>query len=336
MLSFPFDLYLGGFLVSLGFALVAVPIWKKLCTSFNLIDDPGHRKIHSVPTPLAGGPGVFSAMVATLFLGAGVFLIFPSVVRSDSTLVAGSALLHGINRRTPQLLVLLMGSCGMLLLGLFDDRFELPARWKFLGQLLIAGLTAGAGLRITLFVPNLFFSYAITILWVLTVTNALNFLDNMNGLCTGIGIIVAWACAWLAAVHGQYLVAFIAFTAAGSLLGFLPYNFPKASAFLGDAGSHLVGYWCAVLTILPNYYPTTGTRLEKWVVLIPLLLLAVPLLDLVYVVALRWRIGQPVYLGDTNHISHRLVRRGYSRSHAVLLILLTTAIACFLAVWAVA
>ncbi len=336
MLSFPFNLYLCGLLVSFCFALVAVPLWKKWCTSLNIIDDPGHRKIHTAPTPLAGGPGVFSAMLLTPGLGAVIYLIFPGAFSFDPIGLGGSALLSGIHRRMPQIVVLLVGSFGMVLLGLCDDRFELPARWKFLGQLLIAGLTAAAGLRITLFVPNLLFSYAITILWIITVTNALNFLDNMNGLCTGIGIVVAWACAWLAAVHGQYLVAFIAFTATGSLLGFLPFNFPTGRAFLGDAGSHLVGYWCALLTILPDYYTATDPRLQKWVVLIPVLLLSVPLADLVYVVLFRWKSGQPVYLGDTNHISHRLVRRGHSRSRAVLLILLASALACYLAVLAVA
>lgn len=329
MPAFPFDLYLGGFVLAAFFALLAVPLWKQWCRSLGLVDDPGQRKIHSMPTPLAGGPAVFCAMLLTLIAGF-LALRFLMEARLPGTIhLASAALSHGVTRRTPQLLVMLAGSCGMVLLGVCDDRFELPARWKFLGQLVIAVLTAAAGVRVTIFVPSLIFSYVLTVLWILTVTNALNFLDNMNGLCAGLGFIVAWGCAWLAAVHGQYLVAFIAFVAAGSLLGFLPYNFPQASAFLGDAGSHLVGYWCAVLTILPHYY-TSGR--PKWVVLAPLLLLCVPLLDLVYVVMLRWRLGQPFYVGDTNHISHRLVRRGSSRSMAMLLILLGAALACLLAV----
>jgi UDP-GlcNAc:undecaprenyl-phosphate GlcNAc-1-phosphate transferase len=104
----------------------------------------------------------------------------------------------------------------------------------------------------------------------------------------------------------------------GALLGFLPYNFPRARAFLGDAGSHLVGYLLAVLAILPHFYSERHPR--RWAVLIPLLVLAIPLGDLVWVVLLRWRIGQPFYEGDTNHLSHRLVRRGLTRTQAVLVI----------------
>jgi UDP-GlcNAc:undecaprenyl-phosphate GlcNAc-1-phosphate transferase len=104
----------------------------------------------------------------------------------------------------------------------------------------------------------------------------------------------------------------------GALLGFLPHNFPHARAFLGDAGSHLVGYLLAVLAILPHFY--TVQRPRQLAVLIPLLVLAVPLGDLVWVVVLRWRRGQPFYQGDTNHLSHRLARRGLTRTQTVLLI----------------
>jgi UDP-GlcNAc:undecaprenyl-phosphate GlcNAc-1-phosphate transferase len=150
----------------------------------------------------------------------------------------------------------------------------------------------------------------------LTVTNAFNFMDNMNGLCAGLSAIAA---GWLAAIalgQDQYLVALFALLMVGALLGFLPYNFPKASAFLGDAGSHLAGYLLAVLAILPHFY--SRKHPQVWAVFSPLLILAVPLGDIVWVVLLRWRRGQPFYVGDTNHLSHRLVRRGLSPTAAVL------------------
>src|SRR6266446_10962013 len=148
-------------------------------------------------------------------------------------------------------------------------------------------------------------------------------MENMNGLCAGLAAIGAWYFGLIAVADGQYLVASIAFLAFGALLGFLPYNFPSARAFLGDAGSHLVGYLLAVLAILPHFYTPRHPR--RWVVLIPLLVLAIPLLDLVWVVFLRWRAGQPFYQGDTNHLSHRLVRRGLTPTRAVLLIWLAAA-----------
>jgi UDP-GlcNAc:undecaprenyl-phosphate GlcNAc-1-phosphate transferase len=238
--------------------------------------------------------------------------------------IAGAdALVYGLERRALQLGAILSGAVGMVLLGWLDDKHELRPLAKFGGQILVAALVAGSGVRVTLFVPNLLFSYAITILWLLTVVNAFNFMDNMNGLCAGQGAIAAALFGTIAAINGQYLVAGIAFLMCGALLGFLPYNFPKATAFLGDAGSHLVGYLLAVLAVLPHFYSKQNPR--PWAVITPLLVLAVPLADLVWVVLLRWRRGQPFYVGDTNHLSHRLVRGGLSKTNAVLLIWLFAA-----------
>ena len=108
-------------------------------------------------------------------------------------------------------------------------------------------------------------------------------------------------------------------------MGFLPYNFPKASVFLGDAGSHLIGYLLAVMAILPHFYSSRNPH--ALAVLKPLVVLAVPLLDLLCVVIIRWRKRQPFYVGDTNHLSHRLVRRGLSKTGAVLTIWLLAALA---------
>jgi UDP-GlcNAc:undecaprenyl-phosphate GlcNAc-1-phosphate transferase len=239
-------------------------------------------------------------------------------------LVNADPLGYGLHKRGLELGVIAFGAVGMTVLGWLDDKYELRPLPKFAGQLVIALLVALACKRITLFVPSVVFSYAITILWVLTVVNAFNFMDNMNGLCAGLGVIGAWYFAATAAVAGQYLVALLAFLTCGALLGFLPHNFPKARSFLGDAGSHLVGYLLAVMAILPHFY--TKQNPHHWAVLKPLLVLAVPLVDLAWVVILRWRRGQPFYVGDTNHLSHRLVRLGLSQTTAVLLIWLAAVV----------
>jgi UDP-GlcNAc:undecaprenyl-phosphate GlcNAc-1-phosphate transferase len=233
---------------------------------------------------------------------------------------------YGLGRRAIQLLGITAGAVAMLLIGLRDDKVELRPALKFGGQLLAALAVAATGVRITLFVHNIVFSYAVTALWILTVVNAFNFMDNMNGLCAGLGAIGAAWFGLIAAQAGppQYLVATMAFLITGALLGFLPYNFPKASAFLGDCGSHLVGYLLAVLGILPHFYTPRHPRILA--VLTPLLILAVPLGDLAWVVLLRWRMGRPFYLGDTNHLSHRLVRRGLSATQSVLVIWLSAAV----------
>lgn len=325
-MGFPFNLYLAAFLSALAASALSFPLWRKWCISSNHVDDPGHRKIHHAPVPLAGGLTVLTGFFLPL-LGACL------VVRMFGTDLfhagASNALDYGFSRRGPQIAAILAGALGMAALGWIDDRRELGPKIKFTGQLLIAALVAASGIRITLFVDNALFSYLVTILWILTLTNAFNFMDNMNGLCTGLGVIASWACAWSAAIQGQYLVALLGFLICGALLGFLPFNFPRAAAFLGDAGSHLTGFLVSLLAILPNFY--SAQTPNALAVLTPLLLCALPLADLVCVVILRWRIGQPFYVGDTNHLSHRLVRRGFSKTAAVLLLLLANAISAALA-----
>jgi len=313
-MSFPFNVYLAAIFSAFVTAIIALPLWRKWSLKTGLVDDPGHRKIHSKPTSLAGGLAVMTGILLPTLIAALVVLVPITLLKPNSMFL----LKHGLEKRVVELMGILIGAIAMLILGCLDDKHELRPRAKFAGQLIIAALVASCGARITLFVPNVIFSYAITILWILTVINAFNFMDNMNGLCAGLGAIAAWYFAMIAAAQGQYLVALIAFLAFGALLGFLPYNFPQARAFLGDSGSHLVGYLLAVLAILPHFYTVKHPR--HWAVLIPLFVLAVPLLDLVWVVFLRWHAGRPFYLGDTNHLSHRLVKGGMTQTRAVLMI----------------
>jgi len=310
--SFPLSLYVLS-LVSAGLTtLLTLPLWRAWCRRAGLVDDPGHRKIHDRAIPLAGGLAVLTGLLIPL-LGAfaALKLDLPGVEMTDK-------LAYAFDRRFGQLAAMIGGALGMTLLGWLDDRHELRPALKFAGQLLIATLVAAAGIRITLFVPSPLFSYAITILWILTVTNAFNFMDNMNGLCAGLGGIASLLIGLTAARHGQYLVGATAFLVAGATIGFLPFNFPRASAFLGDAGSHLIGFLMSVLAVLPHFY--SDKHPHTVAVLSPLLILAVPLADLVWVVVLRWRMGKPFYIGDTNHLSHQLVRLGLGQAQAVAVI----------------
>ncbi|MGO9588314.1 MAG: MraY family glycosyltransferase [Limisphaerales bacterium] len=324
-MTFPFNFFCAAFAGALLTTLLALPLWRKWCLRINLVDDPGQRKIHDAPIPLAGGFAVLTGILLPLAAGA-VFLKLGMVKISFASLIV-----HGINRRAIELAVIAFGAIAITVLGWLDDKHELKPLPKFIGQLLVAAAVALACKRITLFVPSVAFSYAITILWVLTVVNAFNFMDNMNGLCAGLGAIGAWQFAVIAAGEGEYLVALIAFLACGALAGFLPYNFPEARAFLGDAGSHLVGYLLAVLAILPHFYSKRNPH--PLAVLSPLFVLALPLADLAWVVIQRTLAGKPFYIGDTNHLSHRLVRTGLSRARAVLVIWLVAAAVGSIAWW---
>ena len=330
-MAFPFNFFAAAFLGAFATSLLALPLWRKWCLRTNLLDDPRDGKnydapkIHTGAVPLAGGFAVLTGILLPLFVGA-ILIQFGIVKISFSNLIA-----HGLEKRGVELAAIALGAIAITVLGWFDDKHELKPLPKLLGQFLIALLVAIACKRITLFVHNEIFSYAITILWLLTVINAFNFMDNMNGLCAGLGAIGAFLFAIIAAANGEYLVAITGFLMCGALVGFLPWNFPNARAFLGDAGSHLVGYLLAVMAILPHFY--TKQNPHPLAVLAPLFVLAIPLIDLAQVSLFRTLNKKPFWIGDTNHLSHRLTRIGMSRTRAVLLLWLVATVVGAIACW---
>jgi UDP-GlcNAc:undecaprenyl-phosphate GlcNAc-1-phosphate transferase len=315
-MAFPFNFFAAAFLGAWLTSLLTLPLWRKWCLRSNHVDDPGHRKIHDAPVPLAGGFAVLTGIL--LPLAGGAVLLKLGLIKVS----AAGLIVHGLDRRALELAVLAGGAVAITILGALDDRHELKALPKFIGQILIAVAVAAACKRITLFVHSEVFSYAVTILWLLTVINAFNFMDNMNGLCAGVGAIGALIFALIAGANGEYLVAITGFLMCGALAGFLPWNFPNARAFLGDAGSHLVGYLLAVMAILPHFY--TKQYPHRFAVLAPLFVLAVPLIDLAQVSLFRTLNKKPFWLGDTNHLSHRLVRVGLKRTTSVLVLWLAS------------
>ena len=318
-MEFPWDLYITAAVCGCLFSFLSLPLWLKFSRRTHLLDHPGHRKIHQKATPLAGGPTLITG-----FILGGALIYY--LQQYESGHHATDVVRYGIGAKGNQLLALVFGSILMFGVGLWDDYRGLPASAKFAGQFMAALLVALSGIRISLFVANPIFGYAVTLLWILTLVNALNFMDNMNGLCSGLGAITCWAFAWLAAKHGQYLAAGLGFLLFGVLFGFLPWNYPKARSFLGDSGSHLVGFWLAALALMPDYYQGAAGSVSWKPFILPALFVLAPLLDLVSVVWIRWRAGNPVYIGDNNHFSHRLCKTGKSRSEAVLWIWLLGAL----------
>lgn len=313
-------IYFYVFDVSFALALVLTPLVRQYARRRGIVDAPNlERKIHREPMPLLGGAAVFGAFALNVLFN--YLVVLPLTARWDMPFVEfpdPRAYIEGAFRVGPKLLVLLAGGALMVALGLYDDLHDLKPGWKFLAQIAIASLVAAFGMRVTLFIASPVVSFLLTVLWIVTLTNALNFLDNMDGLCAGVGLVCALLFAMMAALQEQYFVCVLALALAGALLGFLPYNFKPATIFLGDAGSHFIGYMLAVLPVLGTFYtPESPTWLP---VLIPLLVLAVPLFDMAMVMAIRLRRGHPVYRGDANHISHRLVQLGLPQSWAVTLI----------------
>ena len=310
--------------VSFALALLLTPLFKRLSFQWGFVDQPdSERKIHTQAMPLLGGCAVFGAFAANVVFN--YLVILPLAAKINLPFVELPDLrvhIEGAFSVWPKLVVLLLGGLMMIALGVYDDKHDLRARSKLLGQLLVATVVWLAGMRLSLFMQSKIVSFALTVLWIVTITNAMNFLDNMDGLCAGVGLVCSLLFGFVAGIQHQYFVCLLSMGLAGALLGFLPHNFKPASIFLGDAGSHFIGYMLAVLPIMGTFYRAGE---PTWLpVLIPLLVLAVPLFDLAMVMWIRLQRGQPVHVGDVNHISHRLVRLGLPQSWAVTLIYLIT------------
>ena len=314
-------------LAALGVACAAsaasLPLWRALCRQWGHVDDPGHRKIHVQPIPLAGG---FAVMTGWLLGGLGMLIL-------ESSGALGKWELGVLWRGTEGALrfgVLVIGALGMMVLGAWDDRRDLRAGVKFLVQAGIAAGVAGWGVRVPTAEGMPFLGYVLTVFWILAITNAFNLSDNMNGLCAGLGLIGA-SFVSVSAILGQgsFEVACVAALIAGSLAGYLPYNYPRATVFLGDAGSQSVGYVLSVLSLLPGIpsQPREGGVVQAWIVMVAVV--AVPAIDMAFVVVSRTWKGIPFWVGDTNHLSHRLARTSLGKAGAVAVL---WALACLLGV----
>ena len=233
--------------------------------------------------------------------------------------------LPGMASREGQLWAIVAAGLVVSALGLVDDIKALPWQPKLAVQFAVAcGLVAG-GVRATLLVEAPWVGWAASVVWIVVLTNAFNFLDNMDGLSAGIGVIasVIFAAIMLrGTAQPHWFVAGFLLLLAGSLAGFLVHNWPPARIFMGDAGSCLVGMWIASMTIVGTFYDYGQTG--RHVILAPLCVLAVPLYDFCSVVIIRLSQGRSPFHADKCHFSHRLVELGLSRTHAVMTIHLIT------------
>ncbi|MCC6143947.1 MAG: undecaprenyl/decaprenyl-phosphate alpha-N-acetylglucosaminyl 1-phosphate transferase [Candidatus Hydrogenedentes bacterium] len=210
---------------------------------------------------------------------------------------------------------ILGGAFLIFLVGVVDDFKALQPSVKMLGQVAAAGVLILSDIRLELFVLPYWLSAAVTLFWVLLIVNAMNFLDNMDGLCGGVAVIAALSFFLGVQAHDQQLVRLITMVFAGAVAGFLLHNFPPARIFMGDAGSMFCGYLLATIALLGTFHVQTTP--SPIAVAAPVLALSVPLFDICTVVFIRWRAGVPVWQGDHRHFSHRLVQLGMTRRRAV-------------------
>lgn len=311
-----------------GFGVSVLVTWLmlRLAPRLGLLDKPGVRKVHSVPTPMGGGVGIWLGVLLPL-AGAqlAVALVQHGMISIDWVPGALRPHLEGIAWRAPQLWAILLGGTVLVTLGLLDDLHNLRWQPRLLVQLLVAcGVVAG-GVRGSAFLSMAGLGGGLTVLWIVVMTNSFNFLDNMDGLSGGIALIVSVMFAVIMLIGGpqpHWFVAAFLLILAGSLAGFLMFNWPPAKIFMGDAGSNLIGMWLGCLVVVGTFYEYD--RNSRHVILAPLCVLAVPLYDFCSVVLIRLLQGRSPFHADKSHFSHRLVELGLSRHRAVLTIHLVT------------
>jgi UDP-GlcNAc:undecaprenyl-phosphate/decaprenyl-phosphate GlcNAc-1-phosphate transferase len=300
-----------------------VPSSKHMARRFGVLDAPGPRKVHADPTPRLGGVAVFSAFTLVVLAG---YLLRPILFALPAARnLFGPALdiLGEAYKVQGKLLALGIGSVLAFAVGLTDDVMgsRFPVAGKAVGQFLAAFVLVAADVRVS-FLPYEWMNTVVTVLWLVGITNAFNLLDNMDGLSAGVAFVASGVLLINAWSRGELFISLILVAFMGSLLGFLVFNWNPASVFLGDCGSHFIGFLMGSLTLLDRYVGTASSTLFP--VLMPVLVLAVPILDTATVVFIRLREGRPIYVGDRRHLSHRLVALGLSTRLAVLVIYLAT------------
>lgn len=311
-----------GFVISFGVTLAM----RRLAPRWGLLDQPNSRKVHAVPTPLGGGVGILLGVVLPLIaVQTAAWWIGRSGTVPEWLPTNPASTIEGLSARAGQLWCIVAAGVIIAALGLIDDIRALDWQPKLLVQLAVAAALVSGGVRGTVFVDWPLLGAAVSVVWIVTLVNALNFLDNMDGLSAGIGTIasVIFAVMMLTGTSKpHWFVAGFLLLTAGSQMGFLWHNRPPAKIFMGDTGSCLIGLWLSCLTLVGTFYDYHQTG--PHVILAPLCVLAVPLYDFASVMLIRISQGRSPFHADKSHFSHRLVELGLSRPHAVLTIHLLT------------
>src|SRR5665811_2285344 len=276
------------FFTALVIATLAVPLCERLARRLGAIDIPGPRSLHTAPTPHISGLAILAAV-----------------------LVAGLVWLPAdTETRT-----ILAGALAIAAIGLLDDLVDLPPGIKLAGQFGAALIPVLGGVRIDVVtIPFLggfefgWLGYPLTMLGIVAVVNVINFIDGVDGLAAGVCAIAAAAFAIIAVSLDRYAAGALAALTAGAALGYLRHGFPPASSFMGDTGSNLLGYLLATAAVQGALKTNAVVALA-----LPLVVLAVPILDMTFVVAKRIKYRQPVYQADRWHFHHRMANKGFSQ-----------------------
>lgn len=271
---------------------------KKLAKKIGAIDIPkDKRRMHTDSVPLIGGLAIFLGFLVSTVLFAEIDI---------------------------KIIAILSGALIMVMLGVFDDKYALGAKFKLMIQIIAAAIPVIAGVRIErIILPFLksggiefgWLAYPITILWIVALTNAVNLIDGLDGLAAGVSAIASFSMFLIALMQGNYVIAVMSAALVGACCGFLPYNFSPASIFMGDTGSTFLGFVMASLSVLGLFKIHAIISFA-----VPFIAFGIPIFDTSFAIFRRIKEHRPIMSPDRGHLHHRLVDMGFSHKQAVLII----------------
>lgn len=280
-------------LVSFVMAILITPLVRRFAYLIGAVDHPNARKVHLRTMPRIGGLAIFVAFLI------GYALLLPASRYNDAILI---------------------GAVVIILTGLIDDRFQLTARVKLMGQMIATVIVLNSGMRIEMinlpFDQQLYlgaWSIPVTCLWLIGITNAINLIDGLDGLAAGVSSIALGTIALLAIIQGNVYLTMMALLLLASTLGFLVHNFYPAKIFMGDTGALFLGYMLAVFSLIGFKNVTLFS------LVVPVLLLGLPISDTIFAIVRRLVQGRPPMSPDKSHMHHQLIDMGFTTRQAVLL-----------------
>lgn len=274
---------------------VLTPYIKTLAFKIGAIDKPDNRKVHKKIMPRLGGLAIYIAFMA-------------GVISSLEL--------------TWDIVGILIGGTVIVIVGVLDDKYQLPAKVKLLGQIVAACILVLFDIRIEwlnnpfggYFYLDTFISVPLTIFWVISFTNVVNLIDGLDGLAAGVSAIASVTVILVAVQMGYFHIAVMTAALAGGIIGFIRYNFNPATIFMGDTGSMFIGYMLAAVSV----YGAVKTA-ATIALIVPAIALGLPIMDTAFAIMRRYTNGRPIFQPDKGHLHHRLLAMGMNQKQAVLL-----------------
>jgi len=312
--------FLAAFVTSILLTLAA----KRIAIRVGLLAHPKSDRFNKKIIPMGGGIGIFLTITLACLA---ILVLIRILVYDGTTEVFGrdfALYIQGFADKSIQLWITIACASVLFLLGLWDDIKNLKPLPKLLVEFAVAFAAAyWADVRVELFIESRIITSILSSFWIVLLINVFNFLDNMDGASAGMAVIISMFLFVIASLSGQAFVAGLSIIVAGTLIGFLVFNFHPASIFMGDAGSLVVGFFIALLTLKTTYYHQSDEN-PWYTVLAPLVITAIPLYDFISVTVLRISQGKSPFIGDTQHFSHRLKKLGMTEFQTVLTLYLAT------------